>query len=310
MTLEGTATKVVYQPDGVQTSYVVPFQLFGADDLTAILVDGKGSETPVTNFYLNGYGTDNVYAVFSYAFPSNVSLVLKRNTQRVHKTQYKEGGKFPAGAIEIDIDRVVAMIQEMQEDVDRAIKMNIASNEPPPFVQEIYDNVQKITDLATAAVEQARKWADLVPIPKASDVGKVLFVKDISGKPQYVLMAYSGGGGAGGAGYAEYSLAPEDTSGRVVIKLADIGHPVMPALFNPIVNILSVSPYTFCITQRSEEQFTVQIYKPHGVPGVIVSEFVEMGDEIMMGDNVQCGQPGNGSNVELLVSIPLPPQSV
>ena len=125
----------------------------------------------------------------------------------------------------------------------------------------------------------------------------------VAGEPEYVLVSQSGGGS--GAGFSDYSIKVNNANGRVTVVLADIGHPEMPGQFNPLVNLVSVSPYYFCIVNRSPEEFTVQIYKPGGTPGVEVAAYIECGT-FECGDGTQCGQEGAGSNVELLVSIPSP----
>ena len=90
-----------------------------------------------------------------------------------------------------------------------------------------------------------------------------------------------------------------------MVNLAELGHPEMPGLFNPIVNLISIAPHYYCITSRSAEEFTVQIYNPDGTPGVEVSEFLKLGT-FRLGDKTRLGQKGKGTLVELAVSIPMP----
>lgn len=105
-------------------------------------------------------------------------------------------------------------------------------------------------------------------------------------------------------GLKDYTLPVTDASGIVPVLLSAIGHPPKDALFNPVINLLSASPYFYGITRRNLEGFTVQIYRPDGTPGVDIVEFVELGT-FECGDGTVCGQSGGGADVTLLVSLPL-----
>jgi hypothetical protein len=90
----------------------------------------------------------------------------------------------------------------------------------------------------------------------------------------------------------------------VPVVLAALGHPPQEALYNPVVNLLTQSPYFFCITRRSLESFTVQLYRPNGQPGADIVQYVEMGT-FECGDGTECGQSGSGADVSVLVSLPV-----
>lgn len=104
-------------------------------------------------------------------------------------------------------------------------------------------------------------------------------------------------------GMIDYSIPVTDASGSVPVRLSELGHPIQAALFNPRINLLSASPYFYGITRRNLEGFTVQIYRPDGTPGADIVEFVELGT-FECGDGTECGQPGGGADVTLLVSLP------
>lgn len=103
---------------------------------------------------------------------------------------------------------------------------------------------------------------------------------------------------------SDYVIDVTDADGAVDIVLADIGHPIMPKVFNPVVNVLSATPYFFCISKRSTAAFTVQLYTPDGQAGAAVSTSVPCGT-FACGAGTVCGDPGMAV-VRLAVSIPNP----
>ena len=313
MTVESTKTKAIYEGNGSATVFPVPFGYSKADDITLMFTDIHNIEwAVVSNFRIekNESGdTSVVYPVVGTPIGMGTRLTVYRATPQLQILDLISGGAFHPDALELDgFDRIVMMIQEIQESLDRAIKVPFSSDtEPDDLLNSIYDEVRKAEAAAAGAqdaLKQCRQLLSIVPYPTVDDAGKVIAVRLINGVPQYLLVAQSGGGGGGG-GYAEYSIPATTANGKVVVRLADIGHPEMPGLFNPIVNLMSIAPHYFCITSRSTEEFTVQIYNPDGTPGVEISEYIECGT-FESGHGIECGQEGEGSNVELAVSIPMP----
>lgn len=93
MALSDTRTKVVYEPDGVQTRYDIPFQLFDAQDVECVAVDQAGGQTRLTAFSVHGMHRESgPWVEFEEAPAAGLTLVLRRNTRPVHETEYPEGG--------------------------------------------------------------------------------------------------------------------------------------------------------------------------------------------------------------------------
>lgn len=156
MALSDTRTKVVYQPDGIADRYEIPFPLFDAQDLECIAVDGSGGQTRMVAFTVYDMQSESgPYVVFDQAPPSGVMLVLRRSTKPVHETEYPEGGAFPSRVVERDLSRITAMIQELNEVVDRSIKVNAGEEGPPESAEEFYLRIRQIALAASDAVGQA-----------------------------------------------------------------------------------------------------------------------------------------------------------
>ena len=127
MTLSTKQTKVVYIADGAVTSWPVPFPAFDAGDIECLHVAG-GSETRLTGFTVSGTGSDNISVSFAVPPPAG-TLVIRRGTDRVQESDYPVAGRFPAKTVEHDFDRVVGMIQEIDETLSRAVLFDAAQSE-------------------------------------------------------------------------------------------------------------------------------------------------------------------------------------
>ena len=312
MTVESIKTKEIYEGNGSTTVFPVPFTYSRTDDIKLVFTDAHGIESDIASNYAitvtESGDTSVTYPVSGMPIAMGTRLTVYRATPQKQIVDLIYGGAFNPDVLELDVfDRIVMMIQELKEGLDRAVKVPLSSDvNTDDLINSIYDEVHKAEAAAQSAEEALAKCIELVsliPVPTLDDVGKLLAVRLINGEPHYVLVTQTGGSGGG---YAEYSIPASTADGKVVIRLADIGHPEMPGLFNPVVNLISVSPHYYCIVNRTAEEFTVQIYNPDGTPGVEISEYIECGT-FESGEGIECGQEGEGSNVELAVSIPMPP---
>ena len=159
MTLSTTQTKVAYKPDGSAKVFAVPFPVFDKRELRCSITDASNREQEITKFIVKGMGSPRgVYLHFFEAPPPGCTLVIFRDTRQVQESDYPEGGKFPSGVVENDFDRVVAMIQELQEELDRALKVPITSDRTPEEIMEellaLYALVEEYRRLVQEAMEQ------------------------------------------------------------------------------------------------------------------------------------------------------------
>ena len=161
MTHTSQQTKIVYEPDGTATSFTVPFPVYDAADLECVSV-GIMEETLYSyGFTVSGIGQGNVTVTFADPPPAGSKLVIRRSTRRVQESDYPVSGRFPAKVVEHDLDRIVAMIQELAEELSRALKAPYWSDLSP---EEI---VRKLL-LAHDLIEQLRE-SGFVLMPAARD---------------------------------------------------------------------------------------------------------------------------------------------
>jgi hypothetical protein len=158
MTLSTQQTKITYVPDGLTAAFDVPFPVFDADDIQCVRVDGQGAESAPEGFTVTGMTpgaeSDAVRVVFSSPPASGGKLVIRRSTARVQESDYPVAGRFPAKTVERDFDRVVGMIQELKEILDRAIKVD-AAKDRAPTTAEVSAALDSRLEAARAAKEAA-----------------------------------------------------------------------------------------------------------------------------------------------------------
>lgn len=161
MALSDTRTKVVYKPDGTEVRYDIPFPLFDAQDVECIEVDEYGRQINISAFSIQGVGGESgSWVIFDIAPDAGTTLVIKRNTRPVHETEYPEGGAFPSRSVERDLSRITAMIQELNEVVARAIKVNAGEQNASESAEDLHLRIQLIATAASDAVRQAEAGAE------------------------------------------------------------------------------------------------------------------------------------------------------
>jgi hypothetical protein len=314
MTVETTLTKIIYAGNGAATEFPVPFPFSLPQDVRLTCTAADGTEhDPSGNYRLAVTASGNAAVVFPLSgspLPSGARLTVYRQTPPVQIAGLRAGGAFNPEVLEHDVfDRLVMMIQELHEAVSRAVKFPLTLPEPDAdsLLRGLLAEVAQATRIAEDARASAalcREYLDLLPALTPADAGKVLAVALMNGTPAFTLRQDAA---SSASGFARYTLPVNNPHGRVAVTLADLGHPPLSAPVNPIVNLLSSQPYTFTITHRTPEGFTLQLFFPNGTPCVAFAAFIECGTT-ECGPTTFCGAPGTGADVCLLIGIPLPSQ--
>lgn len=312
MTLESTLIKKTYAGNGVAREFPVPFPVLEASHVRLMHTDANGTDSPMSSNYRVNMGDGSAVTVTvpisGQPIQPGCRLTVYRDVPRTQVVDLENAGAFHPEVLEkMGFDRIVMMIQEMQAHLDRCVSVSITSDmSPEEYVAYLFEQITKTRDYAEAcrkAAEECRALFAKFPTPAAEDAGKVLGVRLVAGVPSYVLTPMSGGGG-GGTGFAEYVIDVVDPCGRVDVSLTDIGHPEMPGVFFPILNILSGAPYLLSLVSTRRDGFTVQIYKPGGEPGVVIGKYIACGT-FVCGEGKVCGDAG-AATVRLAVCIPMP----
>jgi hypothetical protein len=148
MTVSSTTTKNSYSGNGSTTTFAYGFKIFANTDLTVILRSATGVETVqtlTTHYTVSNVGVDgggNV--VFVTAPASGVTVVIRRNMALTQSTDYVANDPFPAATHEDALDRLTFISQQIQEEVNRSIKLSRT-------------NTMTSTEFTTSAADRANK---------------------------------------------------------------------------------------------------------------------------------------------------------
>jgi hypothetical protein len=165
MTISSEIRKVgPFIGNGVQTVFPFPFKIFRPDHLLAIRATPGGVETALT------LGTD--YAVTLNAdqevhpggvatlpspLPTGYRLALTSDVEELQHVDLQNQGGFYPDVVENEFDWLTILIQQLLEQIGRAVKAPITSGiNPDDLLSELY---QRVSDAIQAALDAANALA-------------------------------------------------------------------------------------------------------------------------------------------------------
>lgn len=136
MTISTTTTKKVYNGNGIATVFAYDFYIDVASDLEVYLADVNGTlvlQTITTDYSVSGAGNPAGGNVTFVSPPDTGTgnIVILRKTPLTQETDYIEGDTFPAEEHEKALDKLTRIVQELQEGLDRAVKIQANSTTDP-----------------------------------------------------------------------------------------------------------------------------------------------------------------------------------
>jgi DNA polymerase III gamma/tau subunit len=130
MTISTTTIKNSYSGNGSTTTFNYTFKITDQDDLEVIIRASTGTETvkTITTHY-TVTGVDNPGGGTVVFTSGNIpvtgeTIVIRRATPQTQATDYLANDPFPAETHETALDKVTSIAQELQEEVDRSIKLS------------------------------------------------------------------------------------------------------------------------------------------------------------------------------------------
>jgi hypothetical protein len=150
MTVSSTTVKNSYSGDGSNDTFVYGFKIFASSDLQVIIRSATGTETTktlTTDYTVTGVGTTsggNVVFEAAAIPTATETVVLIRNVPQTQAIDYIANDPFPAETHEEGLDRATMTIQQMQEEINRSIKLSKT-------------NTMTSTEFAIAAADRANK---------------------------------------------------------------------------------------------------------------------------------------------------------
>jgi len=139
MTVSSTVVRNSYAGDNSTTQFTYTFPIHSSSELKVILRSSAGVETVQTlnsDYTINDTGTGGT-VTFTSAPASGVSIVLIRDTNQTQEVDYLANDPFPADTHEGALDKLTLLTQELQEEIDRSIKV---SRTAPITNSQITDN--------------------------------------------------------------------------------------------------------------------------------------------------------------------------
>lgn len=127
MTVSSLSVKNSYNGDNSTTSFAFTFPIHSSAELQVILRAADGTETVqtlTTNYSIVDNGASGGQVNFVTAPGNGTTVVLLRNTNLTQETDYISNDPFPAETHEAALDKLTLQQQELQEEVDRSIKLS------------------------------------------------------------------------------------------------------------------------------------------------------------------------------------------
>jgi hypothetical protein len=150
MTISSTTVKNSYSGNGTLDTFNYTFKIFADSDLQVIIRDATATETVktlTTHYTVTGAGNANggtIVFTTGNIPTSTETVVIRRAVPQTQAIDYIANDPFPAESHEEGLDRSMMSIQQLQEEVDRSIKLSRT-------------NTMNNTEFAVGATDRAGK---------------------------------------------------------------------------------------------------------------------------------------------------------
>jgi len=134
MTISTTTSKEAYDGNDIATTFAYNFKIEEASDLEVILTDSDDNNTTLvlnTDYAVSGAGEDiggNVeYPISGDPLATDEVITINRSVELLQGTDLENQGDFSGETIEDSFDYLTMQTQQLQEQLDRAIKADLGS---------------------------------------------------------------------------------------------------------------------------------------------------------------------------------------
>ena len=130
MTVSTTTITNSYSGNGSTTAFAYTFPINSTSEITVIERSATGTETVKTegasssNYSITNNGSAGGTITMGTAPASGVTLLIRRNTSKTQTSDYVENDPMSSNTIESNFDKLQLQVQEVQEELDRAIKLS------------------------------------------------------------------------------------------------------------------------------------------------------------------------------------------
>lgn len=153
---------VQYQCDGVNKTFIWPYDFNDIKDVSIILIDGDGKQFKQSgNIVYDAQNKTLTYPSVGDPLPADYKIILIRQTPISQTTELVN--KWPYNHIENMSDKVILILQELKEQLDRTLQIRVGADEDPNQVaRDIVDNSIEAAKKAIAAALTAESKASEV----------------------------------------------------------------------------------------------------------------------------------------------------
>lgn len=131
MTVSSTTAKNTYSGDAATLVFAYTFRILDEDEIVVQLEDSSGNittQTKTTHYTVSGVGDAAGGNITFVSAPSATeTVILKRGMALTQTTDYSENDAFPAETHEEALDRLTMIAQELDEEIDRAVRLPITT---------------------------------------------------------------------------------------------------------------------------------------------------------------------------------------
>jgi hypothetical protein len=129
MTISTTTIKDSYNGNGSTSAFTYTFKIADDDDIQVIIRAANGTETvktKTTHYTVSGVGDNSGTVTFTAGnIPiSGQTIILRRSTPQTQELDLIENDPLPANSIETAYDKLTQISQELQEQINRSIKLS------------------------------------------------------------------------------------------------------------------------------------------------------------------------------------------
>ena len=159
MTVYNELNKIAYIGNTSQKLYPIPFEYINTEDIKVSIYTSKNEFVEdwrcSTQYVIEG---GNVKVLSGYAIDKNKKLLILRRVDLVQDNKYREGGDFPAKSTETSFDKLTMITQQLQETLDRCVKVEVLDNQTPDeLLEEVYNKLDSATEVAEQAIGAANQ---------------------------------------------------------------------------------------------------------------------------------------------------------
>ena len=175
MTVSSTLSKVTYVGNGTTTAWSFPFKVLSEDEIELIHTDADDVESVVSSGYsVDGVGLDSggsvTYPLSGAPLPDGEKLTIRRVMPRLQGLDLQNQGGFFPDVVESQLDRIVMMIQDVEEKADRSVKVTISSDDDPD--QLVAELTLKASETAASAAAAAEAEANAQTARAAAETAR------------------------------------------------------------------------------------------------------------------------------------------